>query len=132
MQTKVIVRTLHIEYDFSFKVFFLHYHSLPRLLSTIQRQQIAVIFSLSLPLWATLGENCLVSVQRDCNWSVGPRIPSDESDAIVAGCLYMYLAEYLSGYLGIFLFLVVGFRPRFHSGHLTPPGLSCLKRQTTV
>ena len=62
-----IVRTLHIEYDFSPKVFFFHYHSLPRLLSTIQRQQTAVIFSLSLPLWATLGENCLVSVQRDCN-----------------------------------------------------------------
>ena len=24
-------------------------------------------FSLSLPLWATLGKHCLVSVQRDCN-----------------------------------------------------------------
>ena len=24
-------------------------------------------FSLSLPLWVTLGKNCLVSVQRDCN-----------------------------------------------------------------
>ena len=23
------------------------------------------------------------------NWSVGPRRPSDQSDAIVAGCLYM-------------------------------------------
>ena len=66
-QRLVIVRTLHTEYDFSLKVFFFHYHSLPRLLSTIQRQQIAVIFSLSLPLWATLGENCLVSMQRDCN-----------------------------------------------------------------
>ena len=30
-------------------------------------------------------------------WSVGPRRPSGESDAIVAGCLYLYLA----GYLGI-------------------------------
>ena len=29
---------------------------------------IAVIFSLSLrPMWATLGKNCLASVQRDCN-----------------------------------------------------------------
>ena len=40
-------------------------------------------------------------------WSVGPRRPSDESDAIMAGCLYMYLAGYLgiwlSGHLGIFL-----------------------------
>ena len=27
----------------------------------------AVIFSLSLRLWATLGENCLVIMQRDCN-----------------------------------------------------------------
>ena len=26
-----------------------------------------MVFSLSLPLWATLGESCLVSVQRDCN-----------------------------------------------------------------
>ena len=66
-QRLVTVRTLHTEYDFSLKVFFFRYHSLPRLLSTIQRQQIAVIFSLSPPLWATLGDNCLVSVQRDCN-----------------------------------------------------------------
>ena len=66
-QRLVTVRTLHIKYDLSLKVFFFHYHSLPRLLSTIQKQQIAVIFSLSLTLWATLGENCLVSVQRDCN-----------------------------------------------------------------
>ena len=36
-QRLVIVRTLHIEYDFSLKVFFFHYHSLLRLLSTIQR-----------------------------------------------------------------------------------------------
>ena len=66
-QRLVIVQTLHIEYNFSLEVFFFHYHSLPRLLSTIQRQYIAVIFSLSLPFWATLGENCLASVQRDCN-----------------------------------------------------------------
>ena len=52
---------------FSLEVFFFHYHSLPRSLSAIQRQQIAVIFSLSLPLWATLGENCLVCAQRDFN-----------------------------------------------------------------
>ena len=69
MQTKALnCTTHHIEYDFSLKVFFFHYRSLaPHLLSTIQRQQIAVILSLSLPFWATLGENCLVNVQRDCN-----------------------------------------------------------------
>ena len=37
-QKLVIVQILHIEYDFSFKVFFFHYHSLPRLLLTIQKQ----------------------------------------------------------------------------------------------
>ena len=53
----------------SCKVFsFYHYHSLPCSLLTIQRQyKIAVIFSLSLLLWEALGENCVVSVQRDCN-----------------------------------------------------------------
>ena len=66
-QRLVIVWTRHTEYDFSLTVFFFHYRLLPRLLSAIQRLQIAVIFSLSLPFWATLGENCLVSVQRDCN-----------------------------------------------------------------
>ena len=44
----------HIQYDFSLKVSFFHYHSLPRLLLTIQRQQIDVIFSLSLLLWARI------------------------------------------------------------------------------
>ena len=37
-QKLVIVHTLQIEYDFSLKVFFFHYHSLPRFLLTIQRQ----------------------------------------------------------------------------------------------
>ena len=44
----------------------------------------------------------------------------------------MHLAGWLAGYLGIFLCLVVGFRPRFHSGYLTPSGISCLKMQTTL
>ena len=35
------------------------------------------------------------------SWSVGPRRPSNESDAIVAGCLYMYLARWLSGYISM-------------------------------
>ena len=61
----VIVLRLHIECNFSLAFFFFHYHSLPRSLSTIQIQKIAVIFSLFLPLWATLGEKCLLSVQRD-------------------------------------------------------------------
>ena len=34
-------------------------------------------------------------------WSAGPRRPSDESDAIVAGCLHMYLAGWLSGYISM-------------------------------
>ena len=68
-QRLVVVLTLHIERNFNLKVFFVffHFHSLPRSLSAIQKQKIAVIFSLSLLLWATLVENCLVSVQRDCN-----------------------------------------------------------------
>ena len=41
--------------------------SLPFIINrVIQRQHIGVIFSLSSLLWATLDENCLVSVQRDC------------------------------------------------------------------
>ena len=60
-------------------------------------------------------------------WSVGPRRPSDQSDAFVAGFLYMFLSIYLS----IFLCLVVGFRPRFHGYHLAPSEDSCSKRQTT-
>ena len=60
---------------------------------------------------------------HDFYWSVGPRRPSDQSDAIVAGFLYMFVS--------IFLCLVAGFRPRFHSGHLAPSEGTCLKRQTT-
>ena len=30
------------------------------------------------------------------NWSVGPRRPSDQSDAIVAGFLNMFLSGYIS------------------------------------
>ena len=61
-------------------------------------------------------------------WLVGPINPSDQSNAIVAGFLYMFL--YLS--LSLYFCLMVGFRPRFHSGYLAPSGLSCLKRQTTL
>ena len=67
-QRLVIVLTLHIECNFSLEVFsFFHCHSFPRSLSTIQKQQIVVTFYLSLPLWATSGKNCLVSLQLDCN-----------------------------------------------------------------
>ena len=44
-------------------------------------------------------------------WSAGPIRHSDQNDAIVVGSLYMFLSVYLS----IFLCLVVGLRPRFHS-----------------
>ena len=64
-------------------------------------------------------------------WSAGPGRPSDESNAIVAGCLYMYLAGYLaiwlSGYLGIFLCLVVGSDLVFTLFGLAP--LHCQKDQ---
>ena len=43
----------------------------------------------------------------------------------------IYVTGWLAGYLSVFLCLVVGFRPRFHSGHLAPSEVSCLKRQTT-
>ena len=59
----LIVLTFDIEYDFSLKFSF----SLPFSPPFIINNNIAVIFSLSPPLWATLGESCLVSVQRDCN-----------------------------------------------------------------
>ena len=40
------------------------------------------------------------------------------------------ICDWLAGYLSIFLGLVVGFRPRFHSGHLASFEVPCLKRQT--
>ena len=55
-------------------------------------------------------------------WSVGPRRPSDQSNAIVGGWV---LPTYLPACL-------VGFRPRVHGGHLAPSEVSCLKRQTTL
>ena len=57
----------------------------------------------------------LCLLPKSFNWSVGPRRPSDQSDAFVAGFLYMFVSIYLSIYLSIFLCLVIGFRPRFHS-----------------
>ena len=74
----------------------------------------------------TLSQLALFSHRIDINLSVGPRRPSDQSDAIVAGFLYVCI------YLSIFLRLVVGFRARFHNGHLAPSEVSCLKRQTTL
>ena len=45
---------------------------------------------------------------------------------------YKYVTGWLAIYLSVFACLVVGFRPRFHSGHLAPPEVSCLKRKTTL
>ena len=39
---------------------------------------------------------------------------------------------FVATYVSIFLCLVVGFRPRFHSGHLVPLKVSCLKKQTIL
>ena len=47
-------------------------------------------------------------------WLVGPRRPSDQSDANVILWLYTYLSICLSVCLSVCLCLVVGFRPRFH------------------
>ena len=60
-----IVMRLHIECNLSFAFLFFHCHSLPCSFSTTQRQEIAVIFSFS--SWATLGENCLLSMHREVN-----------------------------------------------------------------
>ena len=83
-QGLVIILTLHIECNFNLKVFFFHLYSLLRSLSVIlacvieqthdsfvglfcdagysyPETVIAVIFSLSPFLWASLGENCLVT-----------------------------------------------------------------------
>ena len=38
-----------------------------------------------------------------------------------------YICNWLAFYLAIFLYLVVGYRPRFHSGHLASSEVSCLK-----
>ena len=49
-------------------------------------------------------------------------------------CYCGWVPIYVTGWLAIWLYfcLVVGFRPRFHSGHLAPSEVSCLKRQTTL
>ena len=66
-QRLVIVRTLHIQYDFSLKVFFFHYHSLP-LFIVNHPETVNCCISLFVSTFVgTLGENCFVSVQRDCN-----------------------------------------------------------------
>ena len=38
-------------------------------------------------------------ITENIHWSVGPRRPSDQSDAFVAGFLYMFVSIYLSIYL---------------------------------
>ena len=61
MQTQ-IVRKLHIEYDFSLKVFFFHYHSLPRLLSTIDGTDFKMGVAATLPElseWTLIGAKSL-------------------------------------------------------------------------
>ena len=64
-------------------------------------------------------------------WSVGPRRPSNQGDAI--GWLPIYVTGWLrAGWLAIFACLFVGFRPRFQSAHHAPSEVSCLERQTTL
>ena len=63
----VIVLRLHTECNFSLKVIFFSLSLSPVHYQPSRDSKIAVIFSLSLLLWATLGENCLVSVQRASN-----------------------------------------------------------------
>ena len=62
-QRLVIVLTLHVECNFNLKVFFFSFLLSPPFIISHPETVIVVIFSLSLLLWATLGENCLVSVQ---------------------------------------------------------------------
>ena len=88
------------------------------ILKTIASKEICVILHLVLMLFLILVNTCW------SYWSVAPRRPSDQSDAIVAGFLYMFVS--------IFLSLVVGFRARFHSSHLALSEGSCLKRQPTL
>ena len=69
MQTKAgnCTDKYHIEYDFSLKVLSFSLPLSPPLIINYPETVNCCNFLLSLPLWATLGENCLVSVQRDCN-----------------------------------------------------------------
>ena len=41
----------------------------------------------------------VISAQYQSYWSVGPRRPSDQSDAFVAGFLYMFVSIYLYFYV---------------------------------
>ena len=67
---------------------------------------------------------------RSSCWSAGPRRPSDESDAIVAGCLYMYLAGYLAIWLSGYIFMSRRrFLPRFQCLVSPPLQLPCQKGQ---
>ena len=61
-------------------------------------------------------------------WSVGPIRPSDQSDAIVAGFLYMFLSICLSIYISMSRRRVPTSFPQWPS---RPSEVSCLKRQTT-
>ena len=55
------------------------------------------------------------------NWLVGP--PTKAMLLWLGAYICNWLVGYLAGYLAILLCLVVGFRPRFHSGHLAPSQL---------
>ena len=67
-QRLTIVRHFILNVTSIFKVLFLFSLPLsPPFIINHPETVIAVIFSLSLTFWATLGENCVVSVQRDCN-----------------------------------------------------------------
>ena len=45
----------------------------------------------------------------------------------------LFLSGHLSVYISVYISMsVVGFQARFHSGHLAPSEVSCLKRQTTL
>ena len=66
-QRLVIVLTLHIECHFNLKVFFSSFPlSPPFIISHPETVKCCNFLFVSI-LWENLGENCLVSVQRDCN-----------------------------------------------------------------
>ena len=65
-QKLVIVRKLHIEYDLSLKVFFFTITHSPFIINHPETVN-CCNFLFVPPLWAILGENCLVSVLLDCN-----------------------------------------------------------------
>ena len=79
--------------------------------------------------WTTFGVShpCLI-LMIVASFLVGRPIgPSDQSDAIVAGFLYMFLS------IGLFIYISMscrGFRPRFHSVWFRPSATALSKRST--